>query len=335
MRLRLGIIVLLAFVCGALAACANTSSGGMTTMPGGQLPQVQAPMTPTGAPTATPASAQGLVSVNLGSTVTLPAPGDFKVSASWPASASPAASGSPAASATPASTASPVILNATVSVPGPPSIPAYGMTRKKGFLFSHRELGPVIVYVWFSSDKNVTLASLPTLDFTIPLSVLDPYGTDPDLRLAIYDPANEGKWTEGIAHRAALTPGPSPSAAETATATPTPTLTPTPTPTPTVTPTRPPGAPPILNTATPFGQPTPPMMAATQKPPVQTMQVRFVPEQRTMKLLAKKNLVFVLYAEPSQTETPSPSPSPSASAGATASATPTSSASPAPSPSGS
>ncbi|MGH7661087.1 MAG: hypothetical protein ACRENA_09275 [Vulcanimicrobiaceae bacterium] len=215
------------------------------------------------------------------------------------------------------------------------------MTRKKGFLFaSHRELGPVIVYVWFSADKATKIASLPTLEFTIPLSVLDAYGTDPDLRLAIYDPASEGKWTEGIARRVEMTPGPSPSGTTTPTPTPTPTASPTPTPSPTVTPSRPPGAPPV--TATPTATPA---IAATQKPPVQTMQVRFVPEQRTMKLLAKKNLVFVLYAEPTETETPTPKPSSKSSAAATASAsasavpsaapsvTPASSTSPAPAPS--
>src|SRR5581483_11230164 len=102
-------------------------------------------------------------------------------------------------------------------------------------------------------------------------------------------------------------------------------------------------APPQMNTPTPSASPTAFGAPATARPPVQTMKVRFVPEERTMKLLAKKNLVFVLYAEPTETETPSPSPSAKASAAAgasaaasvTPSATPASSASPAPSPTGS
>ena len=52
MRLRLAMAVL-ALGCCAIAACTN-STGGASTMPGGQLPQAIAPTTPTAAPTPTP-----------------------------------------------------------------------------------------------------------------------------------------------------------------------------------------------------------------------------------------------------------------------------------------
>lgn len=312
--------------CGVLAACGSMSGGGSSTMPGGQLPQLQPPTTPTGAPTATPAFAQGLVRVGDGQPVNLSAPGDFKVTAVFPKStASP-----------------PVMLNATVSVPGPGGIPAYGATEKKGFLFGkHRELGPVLLYVWFESDTNVTVSALPQLDIAIPLSALTKYGTNPTLKLALYDPAKENKWTEGIAQRVEVTPSPTPSggasATATASATPTPTPTPTPTQTPTPTPTptpfgaRPPGAPGAPQTPPSSGSPSPTPLAAiaTQKPVVPTMTVRFVPEDRKMKLLPKKNLVFVLYVEPEPTDTPSPKPSGSAAAKASASPLASASATPA------
>ena len=327
MRLCLG-TALFALACLTLAGCANTT-GGSSTMPGGQLPSLANPAVPVASPTATPAIASGLIKVTPGSTLTLPAPGDYKVTAIFPpssaapastaspaSSASPSGSASPAVSAKPESTASPTMLNATVSIPGPPGIPAFGATKKKGFLFgSHRELGPVLLYVWFSSDKSVTLASLPSLQFTIPLSALEPYGTDPDLRLAIYDPANENRWTEGIATRVAVTPSPTPSGTETPTPTPSPT--PTPTPSATATASRPPGVPAPPPTPIPA-----PSVVATLRPPVQTTAVGFAPNPRVMKLLAKKNLVFVLYVEPAATETPTPKPTPSVKASAAPSVTP-------------
>src|SRR5579883_590913 len=181
--MRLIKTAVLAFACGVLAACANTAGG--SSMPAGQLPQLQNPVTASPAPTTTPGFVTGLLRVPAdGSAVTIPAPGDFKVSAAFaPTSTS---------SASPAPSPSPMTLNATVSVPGPAGIPAYGATLKKRGLFgTKKELGPVLLYVWFESDKNMTLGSLPTLDFSIPLPALEPYGTDPDIRLAIDDPANE------------------------------------------------------------------------------------------------------------------------------------------------
>jgi hypothetical protein len=347
MRLRLGIAVL-ALACGVLAACTNSTTGG-STLPGGQLQPLQNPITPSPVPTHTPDFATGNVIVaGDGKAIELNAPGDFKVTAVFPKStASPMPS--------------PITLSATVSVPGPPGIPQYGPKTRRGFLFvQHHAKSPALIYVWFESDKGVTMSALPTLDFSVPLSALEPYGTDPTLHLDVYDPANESKWTSGIARRTSVTPAPSPSgsvsAAATVTATPTATPTPTPTPTPTLTvtpiprPGQPFGAtPPVLTTPTPVGfRPTGPM---TPRPTVPTTEMRFVPAQRAMKLLPKKPLVFVLYAEAASTAAPSatakssakPSPSsaasaaasPSPSAASSASAAPSSSASasPAPSPS--
>ena len=310
MHLRLALIGL-ALACCVLVACANTTGGG-TTMPGGQLPNLAIPATSTPAPTPTPNSATGnIVVVGDGNPQTLQAPGDFKVTAIFPKS-----TGSP----------SPVTLNVTVSVPGPPGIDAYGSAGKpKNGVFgkSHKGLSPAVLYVWFESDKDKTLASLPTLDFAIPLSVLDQYGTDPIIGLAIYDPAGEVKWVENVAQRGNPTPTPTPSGGATAAVTPTPSLTatPTPTPTPTATPSRPPGAP-VGPLNSPTIAPTP-AGSATPRPPVPSQIVRFTPAQRTMKLLAKKNLVLVLYAEPQPTPTPTASgkaakPAASASAGASA-----------------
>lgn len=328
MRFTIALIGL-ALAC-ALAACTN-STGGTSTMPGGQLPQMQTPTTPTAAPTPTPNSAAGNVQVlGDGRALTLPAPADFQVSAVFP-------------KASPSSTALPVTLNATVSVPGPPGIEAYGSTGKpKNGLFSHigggkRALSPALLYVWFESDKGATFSSLPTLDFTIPLSALEPYGTDPTIGLAIYDPSSENKWVRNVAQRVSPTPSPSPSggASATASASPTPTPTATPTATATATPLRPPGAAPV-GTITPSAGPIPARMA-TPRPPVPSMLVRFVPTQRTMKLLAHKNLVFVLYAEPAPTETPAPTASgkatPSASPSAAAGGTPSAGSSPSAQPS--
>ena len=345
MRLRLGLAVI-ALACGMLAACTNSTGGG-STLPGGQLQPLQTPVTPTAVPTATPNSATGNIMVGESGVVPLNAPGDFKVTATFPKStASPAPS--------------PIMLAATVSVPGPPGIPQFGPKTSKGFLFvQHHAKSPALLYVWFSSDKGVTLSSLPTLDITVPLSVLEPYGTDPRLRLAVYDPANESKWTSGLARRMDVTPAPSPSgsvaaATATASATPTPSPTPTPTPTLTVTPIPRPGQPfgapqPVLATPTAL----PPGAAMTPRPAVQTTLMRFVPEKRAMKLLPKKPLVFVLYVEPegsaepsasakakasakpapSSTASAAASPSSSPSAASSATSAPSSTASPAPSPS--
>jgi len=312
MQFRLALVGL-ALACCVLAACANT--GGGSTMPAGQLPQMQNPTTPTAAPTPTPNSAAGNVTIaGDGSMQALQAPGDFKVSAAFPKSS-----------------ASPVVLNVTVSVPGPGGIDAYGSSGKpKNGLFgkSQHGLSPAVLYVWFESDKGATLSSLPTLDFTIPNSVLDQYGTDPIIGLAIYDPANEIKWISDIGTRGNPTPTPTPSGGATASPTPTPTQTPTPTPTPTATPSRPPGAP--VGIISPSATPT--QAIATPRPPVPSTVVRFTPTQRIMKLLAHKNLVLVLYAQPQPTPTPSASgksaasASPGASATAGASASPTASA---------
>jgi len=304
----------LALAC-ALAACTNSTGGG-TSMPGGQLPQMQVPTTPTAAPTPTPNSGSGNVQVmGDGSVQALPSPADFRVTAIFPKSS-----------------ASPVVLNATVSVPGPPGINAYGGTGKpKNGLFSHigpgkKAISPALLYVWFESDKNVTLASLPTLDFTIPLSALEPFGTDPIIGLAVYDPASENTWTKDIAQRSNPTPTPTPSGGVTATATATATATPTATvtATPVATPSRPPGSISQIGAVTPTGSPTPAQIA-TARPPVPSTVVRFVPAQRTMKLLAKKNLVFVLYAEPAPTPTPEASGSAKPKAAASSSAAPSAS----------
>jgi len=306
MRLRLAMAVL-ALGCCAIAACTN-STGGSSTMPGGQLPQAIAPTTPTAAPTATPNVMSGNVQVSGdGNALTLQAPGDFKVTATFPKAA-------------PSSMATPVTLNSSVSVPGPGGIPAYGAADKpKNGLFGkgHHEQSPAILYVTFESDKGATFSALPVIDLVIPLSVLEAYGTDPTIGIAIYDPANEYKWTRNIAQAINATPTPTPSGGRTATPspTPTPTQTPTPSPTPSGSPTpRPPGAP----SPTPSPTVTP---VATPRGPVPSMEVRFVPTQRTMKLLAHKSLSFVVYAEPAATPTPEPT------AKATASGKPAASAS--------
>src|ERR1700741_4456743 len=116
MRLRLAMAAL-ALGCCAIAACTN-STGGSSTMPGGQLPQAIAPTTPTAAPTPTPNVMSGNIQVSGdGSAHTLSGPGDFKVTAKFP-------------KATASSTAAPITLNASVSVPGPGGIPAYGVADK-------------------------------------------------------------------------------------------------------------------------------------------------------------------------------------------------------------
>src|SRR5579872_1317528 len=105
MRLRLAMAVLVLGCC-AIAACTN-STGGSSTMPGGQLPANIAPTTPTAAPTPTPNVMSGNIQVTGdGSAQTIPAPGDFKVTATFPKAAA-------------SSTAAPITLNASVSVPGP------------------------------------------------------------------------------------------------------------------------------------------------------------------------------------------------------------------------
>jgi len=321
MRLRLAMAVL-ALGCCAVAACTN-STGGTATMPGGTLPAVQAPTTPTARPTPTPNVMSGNIQVlSNGEPQTLPAPGDFKVTATFPKAAA-------------SSTALPVTLNASVSVPGPGGIPAYGDEGKpKNGLFgkAHHVQSPALLYVTFESDKGATFASLPVLDVVIPLSVLDAFGTDPTIGMAIYDPANEYKWTRNIAQAVNATPTPTPSGGVKATSTPspspTPTQTPTPTPTPSGSPTpRPPGAPP----PTPSGSPTASPIA-TPRGPVPSMEVRFVPTQRQMKLLAHKSLSFVIYAEPAPTPTPTPTGSAKPASAAKAGASPAASASAAGSP---
>jgi hypothetical protein len=309
MRLRLAMAVLVLGCC-AIAACTN-STGGSSTMPGGQLPQQIAPTTPTAAPTPTPNAINGNIQVmGDGNAIALQAPGDFKVTATFPKSAS-------------SSPPAPVTLNASVSVPGPGGIPAYGAADKpKNGLFGkgHHEQLPGVLYVTFESDKGANFSSLPVIDVVIPLSVLEAYGTDPTIGLAIYDPANEYKWTRNIAQAINATPTPTPSGGRTATPspTPTPTQTPTPTPTPSGSPTpRPPGAP----SPTPSPTVTP---VATPRGPVPSLEMRFVPTQRMMKLLAHKSLSFVVYAEPAAT----PTPEPTASAKASAAAKPAASASP-------
>jgi hypothetical protein len=267
-----------------------------------------------------------------GNAMTLQAPGDFKVTATFPKAA-------------PSSTATPVTLNASVSVPGPAGIPAYGAADKpKNGLFGkgHHEQSPAILYVTFESDKGATFSSLPVIDVVIPLSVLDSYGTDPAVGIAIYDPANEYKWTRNIAQAINATPTPIPSGrTATPSPTPTPTQTPTPTPTPSGTPTpRPPGAPSPTPTVS-----TTATAVATPRGPVPSMEVRFVPTQRMMKLLAHKSLSFVVYAEPAATPTPeatasakasaSAKPAASASATAAASETPSETATPSAAPSAS
>ncbi len=90
MRLRLAMAVL-ALGCCAIAACTN-STGGSSTMPGGQLPQAIAPTTSTPAPTPTPNVMSGNIQIlGDGATQTLPAPGDFKVTATFPKSAASSA----------------------------------------------------------------------------------------------------------------------------------------------------------------------------------------------------------------------------------------------------
>ena len=49
-----------------------------------------------------------------------------------------------------------------------------------------------------------------------------------------------------------------------------------------------------------------PAAVATPRGPVPSMEMRFVPTQRMMKLLAHKSLSFVIYAEPAATPTPLP-----------------------------
>lgn len=296
-------------------------------MPGGTLPQAIAPTTPTPAPTRTPNVMTGNIQVmSDGSAQSIPAPGDFKVSATFPKAAA-------------SSTAAPVpiTLNASVSVPGPGGIPAYGAADKpKNGLFSkaHHGLSPALLYITFESDKGATLSGLPVIDVIIPLAELEAYGTDPTIGMAIYDPANENKWTRNIAQAINATPTPIPSGGAKGTSspspTPTPTQTPTPTPTPSGTPTpRPPGAPAPTPTVS-----TTPAVVATPRGPVPSMEVRFVPTARQMKLLAKKSLSFVVYAEPAETPTPEPTGSAKAKASArpSASGTPQASASAAASP---
>jgi hypothetical protein len=315
MRLRLAMAVL-ALGCCAIAACTN-STGGSSTMPGGQLPQAIGPTTSTPVPTPTPNVMSGNIQVlGDGNAQTLPAPGDFKVTATFP-------------KATASSTPAPITLNASVSVPGPGGIPAYGAADKpKNGLFGkvgHREQSPALLYVTFESDKGATFATLPVIDVVIPLSVLEAYGTDPTIGMAIYDPANENKWTKDIAQAVNATPTPTPSGGVkvTPSPTPTPTQTPTPTPTPSGSPTpRPPGAP----APTPSVSTTP-TTVATPRGPVPSMEVRFVPTQRMMKLLAKKSLSLVVYAEPAATPTPEPTGSAKTSSSAKASASPAGSAS--------
>ncbi|MBV8601594.1 MAG: hypothetical protein JO359_08540 [Candidatus Eremiobacteraeota bacterium] len=321
MRLGFSLAILGFVACSVLAACSSGGIGGTSALPPGQLPPIQNPATPAAQPTASPSIATGTILVGDGSVQSLPAPGDFKVTAAFPKTS-----------------ASPVVLKVTVSVNGPGGIAAYGDKGEKKKMFVHHHQTPALLYVWFSSDKDVTLPALPALNFTVPLPALEPFGTDPIVDVALYDPANENKWMQKIAERSNVTPSPTPSGGVSATATATMTATPTPTPTPTVTPTRPglPGAP---VTATPFA------VAGTARPPVQTLEMRFAPSPREMKLLAKKNLVFVLYAEPAPTPTPSASgsakgsPAPSASASASpapsSSASTAASASPNPSPSAS
>jgi hypothetical protein len=252
-----------------------------------------------------------------GSAQTLQAPGDFKVTATFPKTAS-------------SSAAAPITLNASVSVPGPGGIPAYGAADKpKNGLFGkvgHHTQSPAVLYVTFESDKGATFTNLPVIDVVIPLSVLEAYGTDPTIGIAIYDPANENKWTKDIAQTINATPTPTPSGGvkATPTPTPTPTQTPTPTPTPSGSPTpRPPGAPAPTPTVS-----TTPTVAATPRGPVPSMEVRFVPTQRAMKLLAKKSLSFVVYAEPANTPTPEATASAKANSSARPSASGTAAASP-------
>ena len=148
-----------------------------------------------------------------GNTLTLPAPGDFKVTATFPKAA---------ASSTPA----PITLNASVSVPGPGGIPAYGAGDKpKNGLFGkvgHHVQSPALIYVTFESDKGATISGLPVIDVIIPLSVLE--RTAPILRSASRSTIRltKYKWTKDIAQAINATPTPIPLGGGKATATPDP-----------------------------------------------------------------------------------------------------------------
>ena len=292
--------------CCAIAACSGSVGGG-SALPGGQLPPLSNPQTPAAVVTSTPnvVSAQVVVSGD-GSAQTLSAPGDFQVSAAFPQSS-----------------ASPVTLRVTVSVNGPGDIAPYGDigAAKKKLFGRHHPQSPAVLYVAFESDKGVTLSALPSMTFTVPLAALDPFGTDPVVDLALYDPAAESKWMQRIAEKSAATPAPSPEpsgSGRTASATATPTPSPSPTPTPSPAPT-PSGSP--RPGATPTPSATPLLGIKTPGTPVPSVVFHFTPTQRAMRLLPKKNIVFVLYAEPA--------PVPSAS-GAAASAGRRGSAAPSP-----
>jgi hypothetical protein len=305
---------LAAIAIGILAACSNTTGGGTTGLPPGQLPPVQAPQTSTPQPTASPNFATGQIAVGDGSVQSLPVPGDFRVSAAFPQSS-----------------ASPIMVKVTVSVNGPGGIPAYGDTGSKRRMFGrHHTLSPALLYVAFSADKDVTLPGPPTLTFAVPVNALEPFGTDPIVDLALHDPAAENKWMQHIADRGAATPTPTPAASGSAKAaplaivTPTASPTPSPTPSPTATATLRPGQPPPLLTPMPT--------VTTARPPAQTVEYRFVPVERPVKLLAKKSLVYVLYAEPAPSPSPTGSAAASAAPKARASGSPAASAAPSGSP---
>jgi len=294
MRLRLGILCVFVGCCAISACSAGGVGGGTSTLPGGQLPPLGTPQTTAPQPTASPNSASATVLVGDGTMQTLPALGDYRVTAVFPQTS-----------------ASPVILKVTVSAAGPAGIAPYGETSAKKRMFAHyHTLSPALLYVTFSSDKDVTVSELPALNFTVPISKLEPFGTDPVLDLALYDPANESKWMQRVAEKEFVTPSPAPSGASKAVVTAPPTPSPSPSPTPTPGPSGSAVVTPVRAVTTPPG-------------PVAAIQLRFVPTSRTMKLLAKKNLVFVLYAQPAATPPPSASPSPR---GAASSASPSSSA---------
>ena len=198
MRIRLLFLALVG--CGAVAACSGNVGGG-SSLPPGQLPGLQAPVAPQSIPTGppTPSTVSSTVTVGDGSATAAAGSRRLPRDGTIPAVVVLARAGQGDRSPPTCRRirrASPTTASARgCSASGNASRPA----RRRCSTSRSRPI------------RTSTIAELPALTVSVPLSKLTDFGDSPQIELALYDPAEGAKWLMGVAERRTATPTPQPS----------------------------------------------------------------------------------------------------------------------------